>query len=149
MVVVISLTACSKPADFTYLDGKAGSFESLSGQWTVINYWAEWCKPCIKEIPELNALDSNNAHISVIGINFDGPNQELLAQQVKTLSIGFSNILMEQGVDPFMQHFTYAKPKALPTTVIIAPDLTIKVVLMGPQDEAGLAAIISNYSAAN
>jgi len=40
------------------------------GQWVVINYWAEWCKPCIKEIPELNGLDRREGY-RVLGANFD------------------------------------------------------------------------------
>ncbi len=145
IIIALLMVACSKPNDFNYLRGHEAAFDDLKGQWTVINYWAEWCKPCIKEIPELNALDANNAHIKVIGINFDQPQKAVLMEQSDKLNIKFDNILIAEGPDPFLQRFAYEKPKALPTTVIITPNLSVKVVLMGPQDEATLSALINGY----
>ena len=146
VLCVLLFTACSKPVDFHYLNGKTGNFEGLKGQWTVINYWATWCKPCIKEIPELNALAAKHENIKVLGINFDHLEQAELAVQAGKLGIHFDNIVVSNGVDPFMTHFGYAKPTALPTTVIISPNLTIKAVLMGPQDEATLSSMIAAHS---
>ncbi|MEH6636515.1 MAG: TlpA disulfide reductase family protein, partial [Halioglobus sp.] len=57
----------------------------LRGQWVVINYWAQWCKPCIKEIPELNELDQQYAKITVVGVNYDDASGQDLAQQVAKL----------------------------------------------------------------
>ncbi|WP_140938065.1 TlpA family protein disulfide reductase [Sphingobacterium lumbrici] len=48
-----------KPApDFTVktLDGKEVSIKSLKGKVVVLNFWFTQCTPCIKEIPELNAI---------------------------------------------------------------------------------------------
>ena len=51
------------------------------GEWLFINYWAEWCKPCIEEIPQLNALDSTYDQVTVLGVNYDGAEGADLAQQ--------------------------------------------------------------------
>jgi thiol-disulfide isomerase/thioredoxin len=51
--------------------------EQLRGQWVVINYWAIWCKPCIQEIPELNALNEL-PEVTVLGVNYDGAAAEEL-----------------------------------------------------------------------
>ena len=49
----------------------------------VINYWATWCAPCRKEIPELNELDHQlSDRLDVIGVNFDGVVGEQLDQQM-------------------------------------------------------------------
>ena len=53
-------------------DSPTASLEELRGQWVVINYWAQWCKPCIEEIPELNALDQKYEQVTVLGVNYDG-----------------------------------------------------------------------------
>ena len=134
------LSACSKPAEFEYLDGEPGFFDDLKGQWTVVNYWAEWCKPCIKEIPELNQLDAKYDDIQVIGINFDKPPRAQLQQQADKLKVAFRNVLLSESTKSFVAYFQYEKPMALPTTIIIAPDLSVQKILRGPQDEAALAA---------
>ena len=43
----------------------------MGGNWIVVNYWADWCAPCIKEIPELNDFAKENTDILVYTFNFD------------------------------------------------------------------------------
>ena len=136
------LLACGQPAQFNYLDGSSGRFDQLKGQWTVVNYWAEWCKPCIKEIPELNALDASRDDIVVLGINYDLPERALLLQQARDLNIAFQNIVAAESAVSFAEYFQYDKPVALPTTLIIDPELNVIDILRGPQDKASLLARI-------
>ena len=44
----------------------------LKGQWVMINYWADWCPSCIKEMPELVAFDRANNDVQVFagGLTF-------------------------------------------------------------------------------
>ena len=52
LLSLVLFAACTGDADH----GGAPRLADLRGYWVVINYWAQWCKPCIEEIPELNAL---------------------------------------------------------------------------------------------
>ncbi|MFN8901166.1 MAG: TlpA disulfide reductase family protein, partial [Lysobacteraceae bacterium] len=41
------------------------------GQWVVVNFWATWCAPCLKEIPDLNALDEGRDDVTVVGLAYE------------------------------------------------------------------------------
>lgn len=125
---------CAQP-DFYDTNGNGYRHESLRGSWLVINYWATWCAPCYTEIPELAALGENHDDIVVMGVNFDAPEGEEIAAQIKKMKITFP-VLAE---DPH-RHYGIERPQVLPTTVIVDPNGAVVEVLVGPQTEASLLA---------
>ncbi len=132
LVATLVLTACGKGMP----GGDAGfSVANYQGRWLVVNYWAEWCKPCIKEIPELNALDKKYPQVAVVGVNFDGETGDTLSAQISQLGIDFPVVEEEPsaalGVD---------LPAVLPATFIFDPDGKLVHSLVGPQTLESLAA---------
>jgi thiol-disulfide isomerase/thioredoxin len=109
------------------------SLAQLRGQWVVINYWAIWCKPCIQEIPELNALNELPG-VTVLGVNYDGVAADERAQQIEQLGIAFEVL----ASDPASALGT-SRPVVLPTTLILDPDGELRDTLVGPQTLESLA----------
>ena len=122
--VLIALAGCSASEQQFQGDG-----------WTVVNYWAVWCKPCREEIPELNELNKD-PDIQVLGVNFDRKTGDALAVDSKTLGLDFSNI-----EDP-SQALGVKRPSVLPTTLVISPEGEVEAVLVGPQTAATILAIV-------
>lgn len=65
-----------KPApSFTLqtFDGKSVSLSDFSGQVVLIDFWATYCPPCVKALPELQALHAKNASrgFAVLGVTVD------------------------------------------------------------------------------
>ncbi len=62
---------------FVSPDGERTSIATFKGQPVLINLWASWCAPCVKELPTLQALETRHAgdgHYRVIAISQDnGP----------------------------------------------------------------------------
>jgi thiol-disulfide isomerase/thioredoxin len=122
--VLLSLLACAdKEATVP-----APRLEELRGQWIVINYWAQWCQPCIKEIPQLNALDAQYSQVTVLGVNYDGANGAELEQQRQKLGVAFASL----EADPAAQ-LGIPRPEVLPTTLIMDPAGQLVATLIGPQ----------------
>lgn len=107
--------------------------EALRGQWVLVNYWAQWCKPCIDEIPELNEMNSKYTNVTVLGVNFDGATGEELAQQTEALGVEFTNL--EQ--DPAAA-LGVPRPVVLPSTLVVNPAGELVTTLLGPQTLASL-----------
>ena len=66
----------AKVADFSWTDetGKKVSFADFSkGNVVLINFWATWCGPCKRELPDLVALrdEYKNKNIKILGISVD------------------------------------------------------------------------------
>ncbi len=59
--------------DFTLanLAGEPQSIKSLGGKPMLINFWATWCGPCLREIPMLKELQTARPDIQIVGIAID------------------------------------------------------------------------------
>ncbi len=121
----MTVNACGQRGD---TEPPGDALRDLRGQWVVINYWAQWCKPCIEEIPELNTLDSEYPDVTVLGVNYDGATGEELEQQRQQLGVSFASL--EQ--DPAEQ-LGQSRPMVLPTTFIVNPQGELVETLIGPQ----------------
>jgi thiol-disulfide isomerase/thioredoxin len=103
--------------DVSYVDtqGKAYTPQSLANKVVVVNFWATWCKPCQKEIPDLSKIyeQYKDRGLVILGVMTDDmDNQSLLNFQSDNM---MSYPIVRASSDLLI---SYDYPKALPTTFI-------------------------------
>ena len=79
------------------IENNVKTYSDLKGsKLTLIDFWATWCKPCVKAIPELNKIYDiyKNQGVEIIGISCDGPRSiSKVAPLSKTLQIKYPVLL--------------------------------------------------------
>lgn len=53
------------------LRGNPRRLQEWRGRPVLLNYWATWCGPCLKEMPELQAFSKSEAGVQVVGVALD------------------------------------------------------------------------------
>ena len=127
-------SGCNKQPDAVDSQGNRLSFSDYRGKWLVVNYWATWCKPCLTELPELNALYSAYADkLVVLGVSFDHLPAAEIQQFAQPLHLKFP--LLSQFPT---EKFGIKDIPTLPVTFLISPQGKLAQTLYGPQTEASL-----------
>ena len=132
---ILVLVSCQRN-DIEVFNGPNTNINDLNGNWILINYWADWCAPCIKEIPELNDFASENLNIKVYTFNFD----ELEIDDLKSIAKKF-NIKVPSLVTHPRDIWGISTPPAVPATYFINPNGEIAVSLFRPQTKDSLNTI--------
>tara|TARA_B100000405_G_scaffold165908_1_gene115972 strand:+ start:36 stop:488 length:453 start_codon:yes stop_codon:yes gene_type:complete len=133
---LLLLFACQKN-DIEVFNGSNTNLTKLEGSWVVINYWADWCAPCIKEIPELNEFAHENEDIFVFTFNFDQLDQEDLAPIAKKFNIEVPSLVTHPR-----DIWGIQTPPAVPATFFINPNGELSLSLFRPQTKDALNDIL-------
>jgi thiol-disulfide isomerase/thioredoxin len=135
---MLLLGSCQQP-EFFDVQGNGYQIDDLQGKYLIVNYWATWCAPCIKEIPELNALaDEFPDQLSLWGVNYDEPEGEEQLRQVAKMKISFP-VFRDNPSD----QLGVSMPEVLPTTLIFDPQGALIATLVGPQSRESLLSHLS------
>ena len=128
------------PVEFTLkrLHGEALSLSELRGKWVVLNYWATWCAPCRKEIPELSALHEAREDIIVLGMAFEDTDMESFDEFLEEFHPAYPILL----VDVYAPPEPFGAPKVLPTTIILNPEGIPVKTYLGPVTRENLESFI-------
>lgn len=134
-LLALCLSACGQDLGADS-HGQPVTAMSLEGQWLVLNYWATWCGPCRREIPELNTFAARMAEqgVQVLGVNFDRLQGEELAQAAASMGISYRVLAQDPA-----EAFELPTAEGLPVTFVLDPQRRLRATLLGEQTAAGLA----------
>jgi thiol-disulfide isomerase/thioredoxin len=132
-------TTVGKQVDLALKDlsGVEQSLAALKGRIVILNFWATYCIPCRKEMPDLAAIQNEFAPfgVQVIGVNTDeAEDRKKVLQFVKETKINFP-IWVDGSIQQLMR---FGLGGALPGTVLIGRDGRVTKVISGVVDPAAL-----------
>ena len=117
------------------LAGKAVRLDSLRGKPFVINLWATWCGPCQREMPMLVQAAKERPDVPVLFLD-QGEDTRTIQAFLADKMLKPANVLL----DPKMDSGRALGAAALPTTIFVASDGTIRTRHLGEISRAALDA---------
>jgi peroxiredoxin/YHS domain-containing protein len=105
------------PFSLTDLSGRTISRESLEGKVVLLDFWATWCVPCRKSMPELQALHAkySSRGFTVLGVSIDEGGAARVKKFVASKKITYP-IALDAGETPAWQAY---RVKAVPAAYLI------------------------------
>ena len=121
------------------VEGKPFDLAAHRGQWVVVNFWATWCAPCIKEMPELSELDARREDVQVVGLAYEEIEAQAMRDFLKTRPVVYPIVLL----DVYNPPADFATPRGLPMTYLLTPEGKVAKQFLGPVTAHGIEAAIA------
>ncbi|CAM5267875.1 TlpA family protein disulfide reductase [Rhodanobacter lindaniclasticus] len=116
----------------TTLDGKSFDLAAQRGHWVIVNYWATWCVPCIKEMPDISHFVAAHENVRAIGLAYEDSEpadiKAFLAKHPVVYPI--AQVTLDKPLKDF------DAPRGLPMTYLIDPEGRVAQQKLGPVTEA-------------
>jgi thiol-disulfide isomerase/thioredoxin len=143
LLLLLPLGAHSKGFTFVDSNGKKLTLSDFKGKWVLINFWATWCPPCLKEIPDLVSLYESRKDVMIIGVALDYGDSKTVMKYVKSMSVSYPVVLGNRKTAAQI-----GPVSMLPTTYVFDPEGNPAVYKVGLVSRESLEEFMREYSKA-
>jgi thiol-disulfide isomerase/thioredoxin len=119
------------------LSGVEQSLSSLKGRIVILNFWATYCIPCRKEMPDLAAIQNEYAALGIQVVGASADEMEDRAKVLQFIKETKINFPVWVGATP-TDMMRFGVGTALPGTVVIGKDGRVAKVISGVVNQANL-----------
>jgi thiol-disulfide isomerase/thioredoxin len=97
--------------------GKIHQLSDYKGRWVMVNFWATWCPPCLKEIPDLIAIYEHRKDVMIIGVAMDIDDPQAVLNFARSMAINYPIVLGDRKIASQLDEVSL-----LPSTYFYDPD---------------------------
>ena len=130
MISLVSFSNNAKAPDFNLKDqyGVVHSLENYKGKVIFLNFWATWCPPCKKEMPDIENIykeyGENKKNVVILGVNSEKENE--VKKFLKDKGYTFPTVIDENS-EVMRKYFI----QAFPTSFVIDKEGNVYGYVMG------------------
>jgi len=120
------------PISFEDGDGRTLSLADFKGKVVLVNFWATWCAPCVREMPSLDRVEARlgGPDFAVLDLSLDRGGKGAVESYFAENKLGHLKIYLDGARGAFQAWHG----EALPTSFIIGRDGLARGVILGPAD---------------
>ena len=129
-VPIVTLGQESRPTQLTVKDihGRYIRLSDYRGKVVLVNFWATWCPPCRKEIPDLIRLqrEYRSRGLQVIGVTYPPQKLAEVRRFVRRAKVNYP-----VGLGTKETKLLFTQSESLPMTIVISRNGTIQDIIEG------------------
>ncbi|MBS1682387.1 MAG: TlpA family protein disulfide reductase [Bacteroidetes bacterium] len=116
----------------------------------VVNFWATWCGPCVKELPFFEKVNAQNKNVNVLLVSMDydlDPNPDKVKKFIERKKLQSKVVILtEENPSSWIEKLDKNWSGALPATLVVNPTTKKRKLIEGELKEGDLEKIIESIS---